>query len=175
MFADEVEDIASDSIKELQIKMKLEQVVEMWSDCVFEFNNYKKRGPVFLKAVPDILEQMEDTQMVLGSVMSSRYITPFKKPVTDWVHTIISTVAKIIEQWVVVQNCRTYMEAVFSSANVIEKQLPQEAKRFATIDKGYMKIMDNARSARALFSSVSVCVACPLKRHRSLPGHATPW
>ena len=48
-------------------------------------------------------EQMEDTQMVLGSMMSSRYITPFKDPVSRWVQKM-STVAEIIEQWAVVQN-----------------------------------------------------------------------
>ena len=84
--------------------------------------------------------------------MSSRYITPFKDPVSDWVHKM-STVAEIIEQWVVVQNYWTYMEAVFSSGD-IAKQLPQEAKRFATIDKGYMKIMDNA------FNEPNVVICC---------------
>ena len=55
----------------------------------------------------------------------------------------MSTVSEILEQWVIVQNYWTYMEAVFSSGD-IAKQLPAEAKRFASIDKNYMKVMTKA-------------------------------
>eukprot|EP01048_Picozoa_sp_COSAG05_P029403 COSAG05_NODE_9651_length_610_cov_0.786693_1_plen_180_part_00 len=77
--------------------------------------------------------------MNMGSMMSSRYVLPFKEDVSSWVNKM-STVAEIIEQWIIVQNMWTYMEAVFSSGD-IAKQLPQEAKRFSSIDKNYMKIM----------------------------------
>ena len=40
-------------------------------------------------------------------------------------------------------NIRVYMEAVFSNSD-IAKQLPQEAKRFAGVDKSYMKLMHKA-------------------------------
>ena len=138
-FQEEVEDIAASSVKELQIEVKLAQIVEQWDDMNFEFMNYKARGPVLLQGVPDIMEVMEETQMNLGSMMSSRYVVPFKEPVSDWVSKM-GTVAEIIEEWVIVQNMWTYMEAVFSSGD-IAKQLPQEAKKFAGIDKNWMKIM----------------------------------
>ena len=85
---------------------------------------------------------MEETQMTLGGMMSSRYVVPFKDDVGDWVSKM-STVSEILEQWVIVQNYWTYMEAVFSSGD-IAKQLPAEAKRFAGIDKNYMKVMTKA-------------------------------
>ena len=49
------------------------------------------------------MEAMEETQMVLGGFLSSRYIVPFKDDVSSWVQKM-STVAEIIEQWAVVQN-----------------------------------------------------------------------
>ena len=139
---DDIEELANGSVKEFQIEVKLGQIVEQWEDSVFEFNNYKNRGPVLLSGVADVMEANEETQMALGGMMSSRYIVPFKDEVSGWVQKM-STVAEIIEQWVVVQNYWMYMEAVFTSGD-IAKQLPQEAKRFSAIDKNYMKVMTKA-------------------------------
>ena len=141
-YAEDVEEIAGAAVKELQIEVKLGTIIEQWEDQNLDFSNYKNRGPVLLQGVPDIMEAMEETQMTLGGMMSSRYVVPFKDDVGDWVSKM-STVSEILEQWVIVQNYWTYMEAVFSSGD-IAKQLPAEAKRFAGIDKNYMKVMTKA-------------------------------
>ena len=141
-YQDDLEELASGSVKELEIEVKLQQIIAQWEDTEFEFNNYKNRGPVLLQGVADIMELMEESQMALGGLMSSRYIVHFKDDTSSWVQKM-SMVAEIIELWVVVQNYWTYMEAVFSSGD-IAKQLPQEAKRFSKIDKDYMKIMAKA-------------------------------
>jgi len=142
--AEEVEDICGGSAKELAIEIKLKQLSGDWSERKFAFSNFKTRGPVILagKELGEIMEALEEAQMVLGGMASNRYSAPFREEVTMWIKNL-STCSDVVEQWVQVQNLWIYMEAVFSSGD-IAKQLPQEAKRFSSIDKGFMKVTAKA-------------------------------
>ena len=142
--AEDIEDIAGGSAKELQIEVKLESIIAIWADMNFAFTNFKNRGAVILSAkeLGEVMEQLEDSQMTLGSMAGNRYSAPFRPKVQEWIASL-STVSDLVEQWIGVQNLWIYMEAVFSSGD-IAKQLPQEAKRFQGIDKNFMKVVQKA-------------------------------
>jgi len=143
---EDIEEISICAKKEADIEKRLNEIAEEWKDQDLTFAEHQNRGFIILKGqeTSELMEHLEDTQMTVGSLMGSRYVGPFREYVQSWMKKLTS-VTEVLEQWMIVQAMWMYMEAVFRSGD-ISKQLPASAKKFASIDRNWVRIMMKANA-----------------------------
>ena len=95
-----------------------------------------------LRGFAGIIEDLEDAQLQLQTMLSMRHVVPFKEEVQAKLSQLSDT-ADTLELWIKVQTLWMSLESVFTGGD-IAKQMPLEAKKFAKIDKNWIKVMSKA-------------------------------
>jgi dynein heavy chain len=141
-YADEVNELVDGAQKEAKIEAKLNIIQEVWQTQNFTFKEYKEI-PV-LGSMEEIVEFVETHSMELMGMMSSKDVEEFKDRVMGWQKTL-KTVDQVIQIWVKVQRNWQRLEPIFLESEDIRAQLPDDSRRFESIDAQFKTLMAEAR------------------------------
>ena len=149
-YKDEIEEITEGADKQLLIETKLGEIKDRWLIEEFQFMDYPKHSPplFILKGVPKLMEDLDEAQMNLQTLLTMKHVTPFREEVQSKL-TQLSDTQETLDRWLKVQLMWCALESVFLGGD-ISKQLPMEAKKFSKIDKEFVKIMTKATETRVV-------------------------
>lgn len=132
------------SAKEFQIEVALDKMQSEWNEVKLEVVPYKETGTSVLKGVDELQALLDEHVTMTQAMMFSAFKGPFEERIENWDSTL-SLVSEVLDEWMAVQRNWLYLQPIFDSED-INKQLPTEGKRFATVDKNWRHTMEGALS-----------------------------
>ncbi|XP_014203995.1 dynein heavy chain 7, axonemal [Copidosoma floridanum] len=133
------ESISEAASKENTLEKTMQKMEKDWIDTHFTINPYKDTGTYVVAGVDDIQLTLDDHILKSMTMKNSPYIKPFEDDILKW-EKKLHLLQNIIDQWLQVQATWMYLEPIFTSPD-IQQQMPEEGKRFATVDKTWRDIM----------------------------------
>lgn len=110
MHEDQVKELVDKAVKEQQIEKALQEVVKVWSDIGFEYEEAGNK--TLLKVSDDFMELLEDHLTQLQSMMDSKFVGYFHGTVSEWLKKVF-TIQQVVELWMEAQRKWVYLEVIF--------------------------------------------------------------
>lgn len=138
---EEVKNIVDKAVKEMSMEKILRELDTTWSTMQFEQEIHRRTGRKLLKASEELIETLEENQVQLQNLITSKYIAHFLEEVSSWQYKL-GLADQVITLWFEVQRSWMHLESIFMSSEDIRKQLPKDSERFDSIDKNFKELMD---------------------------------
>lgn len=95
------------------------------------------------RAGPALLPLPPPPTPLMRANVAARFVDFFRGRVVSWTGTL-STVETVLKQWLSVQRLWASLEAIFLTSADIRSQLPEDTKRFETLDQEFKDLMGQA-------------------------------
>uniref|UniRef100_A0A668AEI7 Dynein axonemal heavy chain 17 n=1 Tax=Myripristis murdjan TaxID=586833 RepID=A0A668AEI7_9TELE len=142
-FEEEVRGIVDKAVKEMGMERVLSELNSTWTGMQFQYEPHHRTQVPLLRSDEDLIETLEDNQVQLQNLMSSKYIAHFLEEVSSWQRKL-SVADSVISIWFEVQRTWTHLESIFIGSEDIRSQLPEDSKRFEGIDADFKELANAA-------------------------------
>ena len=140
----DVSEIVETAQKELKIEKKLGEIESCWADLDLDYAQHKDTEMFVPRPSEDVVEGIENHQMELQGIFGmGKFMEYFKDRVVLWQSTL-GTVDDTLRMWMNVSKSWASLESIFLASADIRSQLPDDTKRFESIDSEFKELMKEA-------------------------------
>lgn len=126
----------------------------------FQYEPHHRTKLPLLRANEELIETLEDNQVQLQNLMSSKYIAHFLDEVSSW-QSKLSVVDSVISIWFVVQRTWSHLESIFLGSEDIRSQLPEVTHQTHTHTQFILFYISGIRQCQAyIHASLNLHPSC---------------
>nr|XP_027209167.1 dynein beta chain, ciliary-like [Penaeus vannamei] len=140
MHEDEVKNIVDKAVKEMSMEKIIKELDVTWSTMEFLVDTHPRTGVDLVRTSEEMIETLEENQVQLQNLMTSKYIEHFLEEVSAWQNKL-SIADQVITLWFEVQRTWSHLESIFIGSDDIRRQLPEDSARFDQIDIDFKKLV----------------------------------
>ncbi|OQR87427.1 dynein heavy chain [Achlya hypogyna] len=168
-WAPAVNRIATEATQEALLEAMLQRIAGVWADIAFEVKSHNDRKDVYvLGSTEEVSSALEESLITLNTILASRFVEPVRDDAL-LLHKRLVLFQETLDEWLTCQREWIYLESIFSAPD-IQRQLPQEAQAFATINTFWKELMLRAHDTPLCMKATAQPGLCEtlLKHNASL-------
>ncbi|XP_058131265.1 dynein axonemal heavy chain 14 [Dasypus novemcinctus] len=145
-YENEINEISTSATNEAALEKMLYKIIDLWNTTPLHLvlHHTETCSVLIISSIDDIVAQVEESKIILGTVKGSSYLGPIKDQVDEW-DKKLSLFSYTLEEWINCQRNLLYLEPIFHSSE-IQWQLPAESKLFSQVISMWEEIMSKLQN-----------------------------
>ena len=135
-----MQNIVDKACKELAMEKLIAELNSQWNLMIFTKEIHTRTGCCLLRANEEMMELLEENQVQLQNMMTSKFVGHFLKEISEW-QRVLGVIDIVTTLLMDTQRTWCHLESIFIGSDDIRQQLPAESVLFDQTNEKFQTLM----------------------------------